>query len=254
MKIPGANDQFFKESKKKKEANGKESDEVVVKDKIWLNIVNDSKTRFDNILIAFNEDMTDEFDIGYDSHPIKFGKNILFYSQIEDKKMVIQTLSNFNEEKKVTLGFDTALKDSFTIRKAKTEGVLKDVDVYLVDHLLNITHDLNASDYHFEQTVSGSFPNRFTLQFTGQALDVDDEIFGENGFVISNDYESLKIRSTKEVKEIRVYDMLGRLIIQKQPNKKSFHIETTTIKNGTVLIVKATLENGTVVSKKTIKY
>ncbi len=141
-----------------------------------------------------------------------------------------------------------------TIGIDKLEGVLKDTEVYLVDHLLNTTHDLKAGDYQFEQTVTGSFPDRFTLQFAGQALDVDDEIFTKNGFVISNDVESLRIRSTEIVKNIQIYDLLGRMIIQKQPNQKSFNIGTTTIKNGTVLIIKATLENGSVISKKTIKY
>ena len=60
-----------------------------------------------------------------------------------------------------------------------------------------------------------SFPDRFTLQFAGQALDVDEEIFAKNAFVISNDMDGFKIRSAQEVKDIKVYDLLGRMIIQK---------------------------------------
>ena len=51
-----------------------------------------------------------------------------------------------------------------------------------------------------------------------------------------------------------MYDLLGRMVIQKQPNKKSFHINTTNVKNGTVLVIEATLENGSVINKKAIKY
>ena len=76
----------------------------------------------------------------------------------------------------------------------------------------------------------------------------------KNEFIISNDLDSFKIRSAKEVKDIKVYDLLGRMILQKQPNKKSFHIDAVNIKKGTVLVIEATLENGSVINKKTIKY
>ena len=244
----GNNSQFFKESKTKEQGNNKNE-----KDRIWLNLTTD-EGGFSQILVGFFDNATDGKDRLFDGLKIKSGNPIAFYSVIDTYKYVIQGLSSFNSDKTVALGFDTEISKAFTISINKSEGALKDTEVYLVDHLLNITHDLKASDYQFEQTATGSFPDRFTLQFAGQALDVDDEIFAKNTFVISNDLDGFKIHSAQEVKDIKVYDLLGRMIIQKQPNKKSFNIHTTNIKNGTVLVIKATLENGSVISKKTIKY
>lgn len=249
-RIVGRNSHFFKQSNSKnKNANGNE------KDRVWLNLTTNDGG-FSQILVGFFDGATDGKDTSFDGLKLKAGNPITFYSLIDNSnsKYVIQGLSSFTTDKTVALGFDTEIEKTFIIGIDQIEGALKDSDIYLVDHLLNVTHDLKASDYTFEQTATGSFPDRFTLQFAGQALGVDDDIFANNEFIISNDVDGFKINSAKEVKDIKVYDLLGRMIIQKQPNKKSFNIATTSIKNGTVLIVKATLENGTEISKKSIKY
>jgi len=248
LRMVDANDQFFKsDDNKKKEIKNE-------KDRIWLKIGTD-QGGMNRLLIGFVEKATEGLDNGYDSRGILGVNTIDFYSDINGNNYVIQGLPTYTGDETVQLGFNTKVAPrNMTISIDKMEGVLNDVDIYLVDNLLNITHDLKDSDYTFEQSITGEFPNRFSLQFKGKALDVDDEIFAKNEFVISNDLDSFKIRSEKEVKEIKVFDLLGRLIIQKQPNKKSFNLSTGSVKNGTVLIVKATLENGTVVSKKTIKY
>jgi len=252
FKIKDANNQFYKTERSKKGYLLVDGD----RDRIWLRLTSKSIGKKDDILIAFNKESTDDLDPRYDTYGGLGEKEIHLYSQIPDKdsKFVIQGLGDFEQSKTISVGFDSQISGSLSIGIAGLEGQLKGEEVYLVDHLLNITHDLKASDYQFEQTATGSFPDRFTLQFAGQALDVDDEIFAKNAFVISNDLDGFKIRSAQEVKDIKVYDLLGRMIIQKQPNKKLFSIQTTNIKNGTVLIIKATLENGSVISKKTIKY
>ncbi len=250
MKLIGQNTQFFKGSKSKKNVIAE-----VQKDRMWLMLKNENGAK-SNIMVGFFAKATDGIDSYYDSYGFDSDKEIGIYSQVlgSESKLLIQGLSAFTEDKKVPLGFATQKANKLSIKMLQAEGALKDAEIYLVDHLLNVTHNLKEGDYTFEQTVTGEFPNRFTLQFAGQALDVDDDIFTKNEFVISNDVESLNIRSAKEVKDIKVYDLLGRMLINQKPNKKSFNLSTGSIKNGTVLVIKATLENGTVISKKTIKY
>ncbi len=246
-KLIDRNDQFYKSVNSKKSGIVKEE-----KDRVWLRLKNG--TAKSDILVGFVNGATDGRDLYYDAQGYDNDKSVKFYSVIDDDKFVIQGLGAFGTDKTISLGFDSEVFGDLTISIAELEGALKSTDVYLVDHLLNVTHNLKEGDYTFEQTVTGEFPNRFTLQFAGQALDVDDDILTKKEFIISNDVESLNIRSAKEVKDIKVYDLLGRMLINQKPNKKSFNIGTSTIKNGTVLVVHATLENGTVISKKTIKY
>ena len=251
MRMIDANDQFYKLDNSKNKTN------EIEKDRVWLKLTTD-KGGYNQILVGFTDKASEGIDKGYDA--LKFmgsGENsIYFYSVIENKKYVIQGLNSFSANKSVSLGYDANVAPrSLTIGIDKTEGALKDAEVYLVDHILNITHDLKNSDYQFEQTATGENLNRFTLQFTasGATLAVE-ELNSLIDFVVSNDFESLKINSKKSVNEIRVYDLLGRMLIQENPNKKSFQLNAENIKNGTILLIEATLENGSVVSKKTIKY
>jgi hypothetical protein len=133
------------------------------------------------------------------------------------------------------------------------EGVLKDNDVYIFDNELGITHDLKLADYEFEIDGSDSFPDRFTLQFTSSVLDIDD-LELNNNFIITNEENTLELRSSTVITNLKVYDMMGRLLIDSKPNDSKFSINTNTIKKGTVLILNATFDNGAEVSKKAIRY
>ncbi len=76
----------------------------------------------------------------------------------------------------------------------------------------------------------------------------------DNSFTISNTYAGFNINASRVVTKIKVYDMLGRLLLQDNPNKQSFNLSTENIKKGTVLIIESTLINYVVIRKKAIKY
>ena len=247
MRIKGANTQFFKSSKESKSP-------IQEKDRIWLNVESATDGAFNQILVGFFENATDGYDRGYDGE--RFGGSwVNFYSKIDTLKYAVQGLSSFNIDKKVELGFDTYIPDEMTYKISiyRTEGVLTTNDVYLVDHELNIVHDLKVADYEFTTDGNTSFPTRFTLEFNKSTLGVDD-VTSRNNFVIINEEDVFRLRSTTAITHLKVYDMMGRLLIDKKPNESEFTINTNTIKKGTVLIVNATFENGAEVSKKAIKY
>ena len=254
-KLIGQNDQFFKgiDSKTK-------SDDSVVEDKLWLRM-NLGREKSD-ILIGFVEGATDGYDMYhdvtgnlYDSGISLIEKNIKFYSKIDSDKFVIQGMGSFNGSRKVSLGFDTEKAGDFRISLTKTQGELDAAHVYLVDHALNIRHDLKRSDYIFYQTDLGEFTDRFTLELNDSdtVLDVD-ELVDEALFSISNDFDVMNVNSGKMVRDIKVYDMLGRMVIHKTPNLKSFQLNTSSLRTGTVMIIEARLEDGTLMNTKSIKY
>jgi len=246
MRMVNANTQFYKNDLKKNK-----QEIITEKDRIWLEL-KDSKNTTKTILIAFIEEASDAFDFGYDGKSMDGDLAMNFYSKNENEKYGIQAFGKFNSNKKIALGFDIDKPEILKIGIQKNQGNLKYENMYLVDNLLGIVHDLKQGDYTFEQSEAGIFDNRFTLQFENAILDVDSDQI-RNNFIISSQENALKISSWQIVTAINVYDILGRLLVQSKPNKKSFSIQTNKIKNGTILIVNTTLENGTVISKKTIK-
>ncbi len=245
MRIANANDQFFKS------LNNKEESEE--KDRIWLNLSTD-QGGYSQVLIGFDNRATEEVDKGFDASPLDGGNPIGFYSLIENKKYVIQGLPSFSKDQVIDLGFETKVSPRiFTIAIDQIEGKIKDTDVYLVDSDLNLIHDLKRSDYQFEQNEEGDFLNRFSLQFSSTSLHTEEYDIAKN-FTLANTPFGLKIHSSSMVSKIRIFDLLGRLLLENSPNKIDFHIETENIKKGTILIVQLILPNDIAISKKTIKY
>lgn len=247
MRIAGDNDQFFKTSNEKNKAVSEE------KDRIWLDLTT-NEGGFNQLLLGFFEKATDGVDSGYDALRFKNSSNPLkFYSDLDGEKYAIQSLGTFTEDRTIALGFDSKVAPrTMKISIDHAEGALKNRPIYLVDHALGLTHDLATNDYQFELLETGEFKDRFTIQFTAQALGVEEVV--KKDFIISNALDGLKINAKQVVETIKVYDMLGRLIVNKKPALQSFYLPTSNIKPGTVLLVNATLENGAKVSRKTIKY
>ena len=247
MRMVNANTQFYKNDVKKNQ-----QEIVEEKDRIWLELKG-SNNATKSILVSFFDDATDAIDFGYDGQTMDGDLPINFYSKIENQKYGIQALGKFNSDKKVSLGFDIEAPETLTIGIQEIQGKLNYENIYLVDNLLGIVHDLNQSDYTFEQTEAGIFDDRFILQFANAVLDVETNTVN-NTFIISSQENALKINTGQTVTEISVYDIMGRLLYQNKPFKQSFYLPTANIKKGSILLINATLENGAVINKKTIKY
>ena len=245
FKLVGQNTQFYKSvvSKSGKIVEGNQ-------DRIWLRL-KDGKVKSD-ILVGFLEEATDGIDMKYEAFGGLDNSNIRLYSQIGDSKLAIQALGSFSPEKSVTLGFDIKEAKELTLSINGLEGVFVETDVYLVDHVLNKTHNLKESDYTFNQTTTGDISNRFTLQFSKNAVDADKILQGSE-FSVFNSAEGFRINASKVVKEVKVYDMLGRTIIDSKPDQQSFYLNASNLKTGAVLIFEVKLENGVILNKKAIK-
>ena len=214
LKMIDANNQFFKTEIRKKSDLAKNEE-----DKLWLRL-KDGKEK-SGILVAYLEKATDGLDDRYDASGGLGEKNIGLYSQMGESKLAIQALGVFSPEKSVPLGITVKEAKDLTIGMTGKAGIFRDMDIYLVDHALNKTHNLKEGDYTFTQTTTGDFPNRFTLQFSKNAVDVDKIIEGSE-FNVFNSAEGFRINASKVVKEVKVYDMLGKNDHEQQAKSAEF--------------------------------
>ena len=249
MRLENANDQFFKSNSSKKDIDDKEE-----KDRIWLNLTT-NYGGFNQLLIGFMDKASENVDRGYDALKNEANNLISFYSTIEENKYVIQGLPSFSDELVVNLGYDTKVAPrTFAISIDKLEGQLNNRDIYLFDNKLNITHNLTNSDYTFDVNEIGENPNRFILKFiSSKTLSIPDleELKGDALYVSSKD-GALFFRANEQVDVLKIYDILGRKIMETTPNSEQFEIKTDQLKPGTILIIDALLNNNNSVSKKTI--
>jgi len=221
---------------------------------LWLNLKSD-KGGMDQILIGFSENATSGVDKGYDALKMPFSNNPLrFYSIINNNKFVIQGLNSFIDETYINLGFDLSLYPRvLSIEIDKTDGILNEAQIYLKDNLTNMIHDLTVSPYEFDYNSISDQENRFTLVLArqGAVLDIDEEQLSNEFFVTLNQ-RNIHITSKKKVENIKIYDILGKMLLNSNPKKEEFELQTNHFTPGNILIINAIMQDGSVISKKII--
>lgn len=247
MRVAGNNNQFFRPVPTEPANNW----ELTGKHRVWLNLT--GQNAFNQTLVGYIQNATNALDWGYDGD--HFGGNkVSLYSIAENKNLAIQGRAlPFNNQDQVPLGYKTTLTGPLKIGIDHYDGLFEGQDIYLEDLFLNIIHNLKESDYSFT-TVPGTFNNRFVLRYLpGEELGTPSDNHISNGLIVYKNNSEILIKSQLEnIKQVTVYDLLGRNVFEKtaihHPELSIQNIEM----NEQLLIVKVELANGQVLNKKII--
>lgn len=238
--IPHNNSQFYRN------ANSLESG------RIWLDIVSATNAT-SRALVGYVPEATMQRDRLFDAIT-KVENYQTLYTLLNGESFNIQGRSlPFDDKDLVPVGFYAETTGNYTIALGTVDGFFTDntIGIYLEDKLLNVIHDLRQNPYAFT-SAAGRFDSRFVLRYTDQTLSNSDFDAIQNGVVIfANDAVNVS-SSLERIKDVVVYDVLGRVIAEKK-NVSTNTVALTNIRpTQSALIVKVTLENGQTVSKKVI--
>lgn len=241
MRVADGNTNFFRT------ANNTEND----KDRFKLTMTNEEA--YSQILVAYLPDATLAYDRLYDA-----GRNststVQLYSILENdgKKLAINGRPTFFDTDVVALGVskNNTNAETFTINIEQKEGVFSgnQASVYLHDKALQIYHDFNNGGYTFttSETVSN---NRFEIVYRNSALSNPDFKTASVNASIKN--QTFKAISSLGIKEVEVYDISGRRIMQFNAEGQNNTTKAFNHADG-VYIAKIKLENGTIATQKLI--
>ena len=238
-----ANNTFFKTSTIETNEN----------DRLWLNLLN-TDGLFSQQLIGYFDETTLGFDWGYDGKVNLSNNYVSFYSLAGDEKYKIQARPTFSTTDIVPLGYFSAVAGEFTISIDKVEGILsaESTSVYLEDKVLNIIHDLKQSPYIFT-TVFGRYEDRFVLRYSDIALSNPDFETLNSSITVATNLGELIVNSHIEmIREVTVYDILGRQLFEAKSINNNNFITSNISMSQQALIVKIKLENGIIVTRKII--
>ena len=119
------------------------------------------------------------------------------------------------------------------------------------DLQLQQIHNLKASAYSFT-TPAGTFNDRFVLRFSNTMLSNNEVVTEENVVKVYPNNGLYVSSSNLKIRQITVYDALGRLISEKK-NLDVLGVSLEDLKAGPqVLLVKVLLQNGTTKVKKVL--
>lgn len=222
------------------------------KHRIWLDIVNTTNNSSMTALIGYADGASNSRDRLYDAETDnKVTLNL--FSLIDDVKFAIQGRQTpFDDNDVVPLGFRTPSNGIYSIGIKSIDGLFETTAqaIFLHDLELNIIHDLRVAPYSFTANA-GTYNDRFVLRYTNETLGNNDFINDNSVMVISN--TNLSVVSIQEsIQSVLVFDVLGRLLVNKQ-NTNSLEVPLHEVqKNNAPLVVQITLTNGTKINKKVV--
>lgn len=212
------------------------------KNRFWIKLIA-PEGLVNTQLIGYISGATDGYEQDFDAEAMSLSSD-LFYSVLDDKKLVIQGKSdNFNIEDKIPIGANIFKDGNYTIALDKAEGIFEtDQNIYLKDNLLETVTNLSEQDYTFVATA-GITEGRFEIIYQPEnvlATGTDDkdalEVYRDGGdFIVRS--------SHKRIAALEVYDASGRMVYSTNPFRKETVIPGDLLVNG-IYLVKTELEDG----------
>ncbi|RYZ86654.1 MAG: T9SS sorting signal type C domain-containing protein, partial [Proteobacteria bacterium] len=250
MRLTGMNTTFFKPAKETLVAP-EENAAGLEKHRIWLDM-SSSQGLFKQALVGYAQGATNQQDEMFDGPMPNGGNALSFYSLIDSATtpFAIQArVLPFATEDTVRLGYSTSVVGNLSVSLEGFDGLFDNQPIFLEDKVLNVLHNLKNGPYAFS-TLAGTFNDRFELRYTDQLLSTPDHELS-NSLVIAVDNRAVKLKSSGEnIAAVTIYDLLGRIVYDRSGiSTTDFTIENI-ISSQQSLIVKATLDDGTIVTRK----
>lgn len=245
-----ANNLFFKGASKESSVTPDEE-----KDRVWLNL--SSGNSFSQVLIGFIRGATDGIDRLYDA-----GRNLpdaseedgfSFFAFANNDYFGILGQEPLTANEVVALGYTSNFSAEFEISLGDLEGLLKNATIELYDTETQFMHDLKLSPYVFT-TETGLFKDRFELHIASDEVNIVDEveILSVPDIYIESVDELMELRSDEEIKNIVIYDLLGRMISYEINHSGDTSITISTATYGQLLFLRIQLKSGRIVTRKII--
>ena len=226
------------------------------KGRIWLDLINNTTSKSSRALVAYVPGATLAKDRLYDAF-FKVGNDMSVFSIIGDEAMNIQGRPvPFKKGDVVPIGVKISAAGSYSIALGVIDGFFENTNknIYIEDTMTGVVHDLKAAPYIFTSDA-GKFTNRFNLIYEDRNENGNvkpDTTTPEKVLVYTNQNAITAYSFSKKISNIKVYDMLGRAIEEVAHVNNQEVTFTLGNLNHQPIIVKITLENHEIVSKKII--
>jgi hypothetical protein len=165
------------------------------------------------LLLAFSNYTTDDFDYGYEAENSGIGNDDMSLI-LENKLMLIQAYAEITDDKVVPLSIKTSGTHNYEIKITDLVNFDEDQEVYLKDNLTGDVFDLrNDQGYEFSSEI-GTFNNRFEIVFQpGEALYTEDQDYQYNLIYFNSDTNKLFVKGLqKNVNNVQIINMLGQTV------------------------------------------
>lgn len=218
--------------------------EITSKDIFRLNLYENGNAA-NQILIGYTSNSSKDFDLGIDGKMFEMNTSLI-YCLINKEKYCINGRGIFDKNDSFNLCFKANNNSLYKIAIENKDGVFNNSPIYLKDNLTGSFIDLNENEYTF-LSKEGNFEKRFEIHYQKTKNNHTDNNF----FVFSRDNSIVLNSSKNEFANISIYDITGRMIINKKTSGNLFEI-TNILKTNSVLLIQVTFSDGSSKTEKII--
>lgn len=254
MRISGNNNQFFRtnNSNTVNNSDGGSVSQALEKHRVWLSISNDEGA-YNEMLVGYIQNATNDFDVLYDGKTTVVGNPVSIFTTVGTTDLAIQAKAlPFSTDDVVPFGIASTIDGELTITLENFDGLFDNQNVYLLDKVTGLYHDLKAANYTFS-TANGTFNDRFELRYTTQTLGIDTPTVADDAIKVVSNHNGLSVYcAAANISKVEVFDVLGKQLYSKK-NLETNALEAIQLQGvSQILLVKVTLENGQTYTKKTL--
>jgi hypothetical protein len=207
------------------------------------------------LLIGADAYATSAFDLGYDAPLIDLNNDDMYWN-LNNTKLVIQAISEFNPTQIIPIGIKISTAGNSKIKIDELENIPSITEIYLFDNVNGTYHDIKNQTFETNLPI-GDYPDRFSLRFTNGTLDNDNFEETNNEILIFTDSNNLlNIHNNsidRTAKIVYLYNILGQQVSQwdiENEVQQNIKIPVEQFQAGTY-IVKIKTDSG-LLSKKVI--
>ena len=208
---------------------------VETADRLWLQLSAEAYPLSSTALIGFIDGASEDLEQGYDSKRI--ATYVSLYSQTRaGHELAIQALEKLEGNSVVYFGMSSQLRgaNQFVISKLQMQGLqLEDTQMLLLDTATGKWTDLHKADYQFTAT-EGNYPFRFELHFKPLQVQVNSAVMAK---AFPNPTTGqLMLKADQQIQKLVLYDMLGRVLVQKSDLDLTAELDLSNYPKATYLL------------------
>ncbi|MDO4727614.1 MAG: hypothetical protein Q4B43_01285 [Bacteroidota bacterium] len=214
--------------------------------RVWLSL--SAANKKSNMMLGYTNLSSDEKD-GMDGLYYNPTQTLKLYTTKQEDLFAIQTYAlPFEDTDVFTVGYQAAEAGTYTIKLEAQDGLFDNQDVYLKDKEANVLHNLKDGVYEFLST-NGTFEDRFQVVFRSE-LSVDPVAEQQANFIVYTKDGNVNLQTAGfDIKDVYIYDIVGRKLYSKQNVNAEAH-QATILGANQVLVVKIVTPEGVTLVKK----
>ena len=204
------------------------------------------------ILLGFmNNEATDNIDFGYDSEGLDETPSD-FNFKVLDKKLVIQGVGNFTEDKILPLFVKNEVSGTVKFKVYATENFEANQPIFIFDNVSGNYYEIQNQEAQLN-LEAGVFENRFSLRFLNQSLNNSNDLVVENVAIFVDSNNQIVIDNSKltnRIEKVELYSILGQKLMELKTDSDQIVLNSSGFASGTYILKMNT--NNQILNKKII--